>query len=179
MTFVALKRAGSMKNIVLIMLLLSLVGCKAKKSHVVKNSLDSSSVNREKTNLDFLTVSTKVQNSHLIMDSTWTNGIRLVNFTGMISRYGDIEGKADQAEVLQSGQSKKEQNQNLNQKDSVVDQSSSTTESITEVKQRSTVADKETKGIAVPWYIWLIGLGAVAYGGYAVYNRIKSKLKPF
>lgn len=177
MTLVALKRAGSMKNIVLIMLLLlALVGCKAKKSHVVKNSLDSSSVNREKTNLDFLAVSTKVQNSHLIMDSTWTNGIRLVNFTGMISRYGDVEGKADQAQVLQSGQSKKEQNQNLNQKDSLSDKSKTESESKISVKQRNTVADKETKGIAVPWYIWLIGLGAVAY---AVYNLIKSKLKPF
>lgn len=113
------------------------------------------------------------------MDSTWTNGIRLVNFTGMISRYGDIEGKADQAEVLKSGQSKKEQNQNLNQKDSLSDKSKTESESKISVKQRNTVAEKETKGIAVPWYIWLIGLGAAAYGGYAVYNRIKSKLKPF
>ena len=169
-----------MKNTVFVVLLLmSLVGCKAKKSHVVKNSLDSSSVNREKTNLDFLVVSTKVQNSTLKIDSNWTNGILLMNFTGVISRYGDIEGHADQVEVKEVGQLKKEQNQNLHQTDSISENSNTEIESETKVKKRNTVADKETKGIAVPWYIWLVVLFSLSGLFYAIYSRIKSKLKPF
>lgn len=161
------------------LLLFSLVGCKTKKSHVVKSSLDSLSVNRELNNIGIRAISTKEQNSSLKMDSSWRNAIRLVNFTGVILPSGKVEGKADEAEVLQSGQSNKEVNQNLNQKDSTSLDGSSEVESKTEVEKRNTVADKETKGIAVPWYYGVAGLVGLVYLIYIVYNRIKQKLKPF
>jgi len=169
-----------MEKLGLIVLLISLlVGCKTRTSHVKKDATDSVSTNREVSYIDVRAVLTMGVNSNQKIDSSWLNAIRLTNFNGVISSAGNIIGQADQAEVLQSGQASKESNHQENTKDSVSAQEKIVTESTTEVKKRNTVADKETKGVAVPWYMWLIGLFGLVCLIYIVYNRIKKKLKPF
>lgn len=170
-----------MKNIGLIMLLCFAVfmGCGSRKSHVVKSSLDSLVESREVNNTSIKAGSWRSQNTSLKMDSSWVNAVRLVNFTGVIFPDGKVDGKADEAEVLQQGAVEKEADQTLNEKDSTSLDGSSEVDSKTKVGKRNTVADKETKGIAVPWYMWLVGLAAVVCLIYIVYNRIKQKLKPF
>lgn len=169
-----------MKNIGLILLLVvALCGCKSRNSHVQKAVLDSAASNRESINMDVQVNSRKVQLTGVVSDSNWNNVLQLKNFKGIIHTDGRLEGEAEAAVINQSGTKYQEENTKTESEDSMNNQSQGDIESSTKVKKGNTVAVKETKGIEVPWYIWLLGLGALALLVYAIYNRIKSKLNPF
>lgn len=169
-----------MKKIGLMLLcVVALYGCKSRQSHVQKATLDSVASNRESINMDVQVTAYKAQHTNLQTDINWNNILLLKNFKGIIHTDGRLEGEAETATVNQAGSNHQEENTKTESKDSTNNQSQGMVESSTEVKKRKTVAYKETKGVAVPWYLWLLGLGALVYLILTIYNRIKSKLKPF
>ncbi|WP_144036566.1 hypothetical protein [Sphingobacterium psychroaquaticum] len=134
---------------------------------------------REVNNLEVQTTALWAQYTSLTVDSAWMNAVRLKNFTGTIYRDGKVEGSADQAELHRSGSKKEQSDQITQQKDSTAIKIDTDQESSNIEKQRKTVADKETKGIQVPWWLWLLGAGGLVLLIITIYNRIKSKLKSF
>lgn len=166
-------------GLIILLVLASLAGCKTKKSHVVKAYTDSLTENREKRNIGIVALSAKDVSNSLRTDSSWRNAIRLVNFSGVLFPNGKFEGRADEAELLQTGGSSREENSAESGRDSTALELSEETSAKTKVKKRNTTADKEVEGIEVPWYYGVLGLVALAYFIYIVYNRIKTKLKTF
>ena len=166
-----------MKNIGLIMLLLfSLVGCKTKKSHVIKNSYDSSFVNREKKNIDLMAVSSRGINSSEISDSNWNDLIRLKNFTGVISSNGEIKGEADEAELNRSGNKNKKKDQSITAKDSTNLNDNSESNNQGKIKIDNLDNSKESDGISIPWYTWPLVIIVIII---LVYTFFKKRLNPF
>lgn len=163
----------------MLLCVVALYGCKSRQSHVQKQALDSVASNRESINLDVQATAYRAQHTKLKSDSNWNNLFQLKNFKGIIFPDGRFEGEAETAIINHNGAKHQEENTTTESKDSTNNQSQGIVESFTKVKSRNTVADKETKGVAVPWYLWLLGLGAVVYLIVTIYNRIKSKLKPF
>jgi len=170
-----------MKNIVVFIVLCCAlaVGCKTKKSHVQKSSLDSTEIKREQSNIDIVAVSAEVTNTSLSTDSNWINAIRLINFTGTIYTDGKVEGSADQADIQQSGNMNKQSDQTTISQDSIAISADAESQEETNVKKKEYDRQKEVEGIAVPWWVWLIGIIAVILLGYWIVQRIKSKLRPF
>lgn len=170
-----------MKNIIVFIVLCCAlaVGCKTKKSHVQKSSLDSSEIKREQSNIDIVAVSAKVTNTSLSTDSNWNNAIRLINFTGTIYTDGKVEGSADQADVSQSGRLNKGSNHTDTSQSSTAVSALSESQDETRVKKKEYDRQKEVKGIGVPWWMWTIGIIAIILLGYQIVQRIKSKLRPF
>ena len=166
----------------ILLLCLSLAGCKTGKSHVQRTNLDSLVHNRELSNIGISAVSAREQITALWVDSNWSTGINLVNFNGqltVVSNQLRADGTAEKVTVRQSGETVKAESVRIVEKDSLSGQLSSETNALTQIKKKEVKRQKETKGIRIPWYIWLIAVGAVSFLLYGIYNRIKSKLKLF
>ena len=170
-----------MKNIVVfIVLCCALVsGCKTRNSHVRKGSLDSSVINRELSNMDFVAVSAGVNNMALRVDSSWQRAVRLINFTGVILSDGSVEGSADRVESLLSGSVNRNRNDFSARVDSVAVLAS--VDSLVEARVEKMEYDrqKEVEGIGVPWWVWMVLVLAIVLLGYWLGSRIKSKLNLF
>ena len=166
-----------MKNIGLIMLLLlSLLGCKSKKSHVVKSVLDSSYVSREIKDIELVAVSTRDINSLAKLDSSWKDVIRLKGFSGTISPSGEIKGVAEEAQVDRSGNKSKQENQNTNERDSLGMHDGNDSFIGTRTIKEDLEKDGSSKGLSIPWYLWIAIPGLAIF---LVYSKFKKYLKPF
>lgn len=143
------------------LLLISLAGCKTKKSHVLKSSNDSSYVNHGIRSVDIAAVSSRGINgrSHIVTD--WKNLIRLTGFTGTITPDGKVEGQADSADIQQSGNKDEKSDQRISESDSTNFSESSETTEEGEVKNESLDKGNQTEGFDIPWYAWLFAIGGI------------------
>jgi len=151
-----------MKNLGFIMLLLlSLVGCKAKKSHVVKSHMDSSYVNRGINNIEIGAISGRELNSRLRSDSSWNDVVWLRNFTGTISPKGGIKGEADEAMINRTGKEDRLEEATTTERDSTNIKGSSDIQQQGNVSKEGSTRSNQTEGFDIPWYAWLFIVGGI------------------
>lgn len=143
------------------LLLISLAGCKTKKSHVVKSSHDSSYVNHGIRSVDIAAVSSRGINGKSRIVTDWKNLIRLTGFTGTITPDGKVEGQADSADIQQSGNKDEKSDQRISESDSTNFSESSETTEEGEVKNESLDKGNQTEGFDIPWYAWLFAIGGI------------------
>lgn len=166
-------------GLVVFMVCVVLAGCKTTKRHVQRSSFDSISESRGSSNSDLVAVSSRARLTNLQLDSSWATALRLKNFSGVILPNGKIEGTADEAEVKQAGQLVKDDQSNTVETDSIAEGHQEEYHNLDELEMKEYDNQKEVEGVGMPWYVWMIIIGAIAFLIYGVYNRIKSKLKPF
>lgn len=166
-------------GLVVFMVCVVLAGCKTTKRHVQRSSLDSVSESRGSSNSDLVAISTRARLTNLQLDSAWATALRLKNFSGTILPNGKIEGTADEAEVNQAGTMSKDEGTRYASNDSIAEGHREENYNLEELEKKEYDRQKEVEGVGMPWYVWLIIVGAIAFLLYGVYNRIKSKLKPF
>ena len=169
-----------MKNIALILLAcVVLSGCKSRKSQVHKSSIDSNFATLELNNLDVKAGLYRITNTSGTMDSNWNIAMRFENFSGTIYTDGKVEGKADQAEVNQSGSKNTNDNKNIIEGDTSRTVNLDLRQSDTSISTKEYNRQKEVEGFKIPWYVWLLGIVAILLIGYLVVSKVKSKLKQF
>lgn len=169
-----------MKNIALILLAcVVLSGCKSRKSQVHKSSIDSNSSYLELKNLDVKAGLYRITNTSGAMDSNWNIAMRFQNFSGIIYTDGKVEGKADQAELSQSGSKKSNENKTVNEGDTSRTVNLDLRQSDTSISTKEYDRQKEVEGMEIPFWVWLLGIAAILALGYFVVSKIKSKLKLF
>lgn len=134
---------------------LLILACKTKNSHVQKSALESVTTNREYINNEFVAMSSTVQHTSLQIDSSYLNGIVLKNFSGSIYPDGKVQGLAEQANISQSGSKEVNRQSFSKNKDTLSRQQVEQSDSQTAVKIKEYDRQKERKGIAIPWWMWI------------------------
>lgn len=158
---------------------LTLLGCRARKSQVHKSTVDSTASSLEQSNIEVKGGIYRVNSTSSTLDSIWQIGMRFENFSGIIHPDGRIEGKADQAGILNQGQKKSGSDQTSKEGDTTAISKSDRRRSDTALHKKEYDRQKEVEGTKIPWYVWLLAIAAVLLFGYWMVTKVKSKLKRF
>lgn len=167
-----MKKAG-----LIILACLALLGCRARKSQVHKSTVDSTASSLEQSNIEVKGGIYRVISTSSSLDSNWHIGMRFENFSGVIHPDGRIEGKADQADILNQGQKKSGSDQTLREGDTTSTSVSGSKKSDTSLQKTEDDRQKEVEGTEIPYWVWLILIGAILFLGYTLGSKLKSKLK--
>lgn len=167
-----MKKAG-----LIVLACLALLGCRTRKSQVHKSTVDSTSISLEHKNIEVKGGTYRVNSTSSSLDSNWQIGMRFENFSGVIHPDGRIEGKAEKANILNQGQKKSQADQTTKEGDTTTVTASKTEVASTSIKQMEYDRQKEVEGTAIPFWVWLIIVGAILFLGYTLGTKLTSKLK--
>lgn len=167
-----MKKAG-----LIVLASLTLLGCRTRKSQVHKSTVDSTSISLEENNIDVKGGIYRVNSTSSSLDSSWHIGMRFENFSGTIHPDGRIEGKADQASILNQGQKKSGSDQTVHEGDTTKINASYSKQSGTVLHKKEYDRQKEVEGTEIPYLVWPILIAAILFLGYTLGSKLKSKLK--
>lgn len=169
-----MKKAG-----LIVLACLALSGCRTRKSQEHRSTVDSTVSNIEKSNIEVKGGIYRVNSTSSTLDSIWQIGMRFENFSGIIHPDGRIEGKADQADILNQGQKKSGSDQTSREGDTTAISNRDSRQLDTSLHKMEYDRQKEVEGTKIPWYVWLLAIAAVLLFGYWMVTKVKSKLKRF